>query len=766
MIQSIIEFYENNLVDNDFDENFYANKYPDTESFYQPYCSNYGINNRHRLFYHYHFYGAKNYKNQKEYDESRFISNVSIREHKEIRKIAVITSFFNPCNYINLQHNYITFSNHIKQHAELFPIELSFNNNFFIRDENLIKISGSRNNICWQKELLLNIVLDRLPSCFTDIAWIDCDIIMNDQSWVDQVYLKLNNYKVVHLFNEGCRLDHNGNKNFFSSLVSNYPNGESGFAWAARREVLDQIHFLDNQILGGGDYIMASAFMNKPEMLSKLNNYNYNCNKDTKKWIDHASSIVDGSVGFINNSITHLYHGDLGFRNYSQRYDLLSVSEISEVHKDSNGLWSVGNSDNILNYFYSRKEDDNLNLSIHINQFLNTNFLSHEHLLDFYITYICDSLTKTNPDIIQKVKFKINNSIIQYAKQYSNIYKNHTAEKIYTRCDFVNKNEWLCDNISKNRIVNQNTSGSTTGEPFHYYNDNKYFDIVQRNSEFDLILKEYNLYNKPLKILNLFKHPYNPSPKEFYVAIKNHSQQKFHNYGSLDAETYFVNWDGYIEKSDDWHDKLLELLSQNTFDVVLCSGPVINILVRHIKKNNFYNKFAYLLSHTTEFPRISDFEFLKNNRNIEYYCDHMRCWDGGASFFTCKHGTYHLNENFAHVTQGPDNKLLSNDYFNIVAPFINYWNGDLCEIQNEYHLCKCGRYYRPFRMLQNRPFALKGPTKLVEIKKQISNLLFKNKINQVQFENLSVNIYSDEKLDDDEKAILDEILKDYKTSYF
>lgn len=69
-------------------------------------------------------------------------------------------------------------------------------------------------------------------------------------------------------------------------------------------------------------------------------------------------------------------------------------------------------------------------------------------------------------------------------------------------------------------------------------------------------------------------------------------------------------------------------------------------------------------------------------------------------------------------------------------------------------------------MLENRPFALKGPTKLTEIKQQIGVLEYKGKIDQIQFENLSANIYIKEKLSDDEKKTLVSILQDYEINFY
>jgi hypothetical protein len=64
----ILEFYKNNKIDMDFDEHFYAARYPETKDFYQPYCKHNNIDDKHRLFFHYAMYGKKMffYKNLEE----------------------------------------------------------------------------------------------------------------------------------------------------------------------------------------------------------------------------------------------------------------------------------------------------------------------------------------------------------------------------------------------------------------------------------------------------------------------------------------------------------------------------------------------------------------------------------------------------------------------------------------------------------------------------------------------------------------------------
>jgi hypothetical protein len=68
-------------------------------------------------------------------------------------------------------------------------------------------------------------------------------------------------------------------------------------------------------------------------------------------------------------------------------------------------------------------------------------------------------------------------------------------------------------------------------------------------------------------------------------------------------------------------------------------------------------------------------------------------------------------------------------------------------------------------MIENRPFALKGPGRLTDIKQQISQLSFRNDLNQIQFENLSVRVVSNRILDQSEKEKLKSVLTGYEIIY-
>ena len=56
---SIEDFYIDNAIDPNFDEQFYLFQFPEIKEFYQPYCLDNGIDDKHRLYFHYSQYHKK-----------------------------------------------------------------------------------------------------------------------------------------------------------------------------------------------------------------------------------------------------------------------------------------------------------------------------------------------------------------------------------------------------------------------------------------------------------------------------------------------------------------------------------------------------------------------------------------------------------------------------------------------------------------------------------------------------------------------------------
>lgn len=359
--------------------------------------------------------------------------SISKRDENIEPKLAVITSFFNPMNYTNLKYNYLKFSEKVKQKADLFPIELSFNGDFFIEDDNVIRIDGDDKNILWQKEKLLNIALNNLPKEYTNVAWIDCDVLFENENWVNEINEKLKYYKVLQLYEKAKRLDEKGNINRLSegaikrisriNFVENALFGIPGFAWAMRRESIEKIGFLETQIIGGADALMYYSFFGVKDSV-----IHDKMNKEWKnvylKWFDKMFSEINNSVNYITGDIIHLYHGKMKNRNYDHRYKILSEHNFDpekDLSKSKNGLWEFKNkeiSEKMSKYFESRNEDDNV---ISINDYFDNVYVLN---LD------------RRPDRIENIKSKLDLLNIKF-ERFSAIDGNNITDNEYDFTGFI-----------------------------------------------------------------------------------------------------------------------------------------------------------------------------------------------------------------------------------------------------------------------------------------------------------------------------------------
>lgn len=291
--------------------------------------------------------------------------------------MAVILYHFNWCKFYTPTRNLHRFIRQMRiQEIPVYGIELSLDEKFETTGMNNWKhITVTKENICFQKEACINIVVNTLPDNITKIAWIDHDLMFANQRWYTDASEKLETFKVVHLFSEYTFTEKFGRKQdwSFSVVRSNAlprkapnPMGARGCAWAARRELWNNGGLYPFCFLGGGDSLFVSVILNFFETIDKhvvglTHNEKFELFLQWKQKINNYIKPED--VSFINGEIIHEWHGDKDDRQYKSRYDLMYNLDISKILSlDQNGLIRINDSSNticdkILNYFQSRNED-------------------------------------------------------------------------------------------------------------------------------------------------------------------------------------------------------------------------------------------------------------------------------------------------------------------------------------------------------------------------------------------------------------------------
>jgi hypothetical protein len=89
--------------------------------------------------------------------------------------------------------------------------------------------------------------------------------------------------------------------------------------------------------------------------------------------------------------------------------------------------------------------------------------------------------------------------------------------------------------------------------------------------------------------------------------------------------------------------------------------------------------------------------FLKNGiKNIK---DYMRCWDGGATFYTCRYYNKHWLDYLSDI-HVENNELISTDLWNNAQLFIDYKNGDKIYWERK-GKCECGLPIDDIKFLDN-----------------------------------------------------------------
>ncbi|MEX1027810.1 MAG: hypothetical protein WD049_07360 [Candidatus Paceibacterota bacterium] len=218
--------------------------------------------------------------------------------------LAVITCYFNPCGYASRKQNFLRFAEGLtRQGIDFWTIEavLPGQQPLTAAGHRVAHVVFPEADWLWQKERLLNLLIRRLPPQFTKVAWVDCDLIFNNDNWLRIASESLDTWPVIQLFDfvhyvgpDGTPMIWGGVTDHRASLASiathfperapNFRIGAPGLAWAARRSLLDAHGLYEKEIAGGGDAVFAAALYG---------------------WYDHRN-ITSGTVGMARSAQAYI----------------------------------------------------------------------------------------------------------------------------------------------------------------------------------------------------------------------------------------------------------------------------------------------------------------------------------------------------------------------------------------------------------------------------------------------------------------------------
>lgn len=266
--------------------------------------------------------------------------------------LAVIACHFNFPGFIRPRQNLWRFVRQIRSFgvpchgAEL---HLDQQKPFTAGWENWRQFSCSNRGVMFQKEALLNALVNDLPPEVQYVAWIDADVMFMNRNWVRDTLEALQNFKSCQLFTRCLFTRKDGSTEFMwqgtgANGKMDLSKAHPGFAWAARREFWSVGGLYPYCVTGAGDVITAAALQGCGLPKSFQESLGADTGGDRfLNWNTSVHGWSSGSVGYLGGDLVHEFHGSHRDRRYAERKDILKTFVASrDVKMRADGVmeWS------------------------------------------------------------------------------------------------------------------------------------------------------------------------------------------------------------------------------------------------------------------------------------------------------------------------------------------------------------------------------------------------------------------------------------------
>lgn len=294
--------------------------------------------------------------------------------------LAVVSCHFNPCHYQSRDQNVLrTMTALADQAIPLYLANLVFTNqDAVVPTPTATVLTLQGRDVLWHKERLLNLLIGKLPSRYTKVAWIDADILFPDSRWFPWASELLDTYDLIQLYDRVEQRDNDGQPiaelaGLAAYVASDKPHPFNfdrsctwpGLAWAAKRQVLTTHGLFDAMIVGGADTYMSIAAFGQAGTEWHLNQLAPKLKEAWSTWATRFFQDIQGRVGFVPTPVVQLGHGTRVNRRYVDRMHILTTYDFDptcDITPDEHGVWQWATHKPLLHravhdYFEARRED-------------------------------------------------------------------------------------------------------------------------------------------------------------------------------------------------------------------------------------------------------------------------------------------------------------------------------------------------------------------------------------------------------------------------
>lgn len=276
--------------------------------------------------------------------------------------ICFISTFYNPADFQKPVSNCERF---LQETVGLdFPKEDFYFCQIKSKDCKSIKYSGpnylelNSESVLWHKERCFNLLIKKfnLYSKYDYICWLDADIRFEKTIVIPTDF----DFDAFQPFKTSLReSDKLGlSRQKFSCFAIN-SEGDRGLGWAIKSNILKSVGgFYDYGIVGGGDYYFTHRMIGKMCSIgcehfdNELDNYFKDRYIHPKK------------VGYLDNTVTHMFHGNSDNRQYNSRIEILrkkNFNPLDDLVVEKSGLYRLKDPNfeaEVKRYFINRDEDE------------------------------------------------------------------------------------------------------------------------------------------------------------------------------------------------------------------------------------------------------------------------------------------------------------------------------------------------------------------------------------------------------------------------